>query len=649
MQRLQRDSTPTSPSTLLPDFDPVVERVISRCLEKNPDSRPASAISVAAALPGGDPLAAALAAGEIPSLEMVAAAGGEGRIRPVVAGLCVAAMVVGILISTFAASRTSLLAYDPMEKPPEVLRERSRQVLELVGHDLPVADAAHGFSSDEDVLRFLRPGTDSTDRWDTLRDGRPAGVYYWYRQSPGQLIPLVERRLISLDDPPPTTSGMAEVRLDTSGRLLRLSIVPILHEEEGGVAADRADPAAAPSGAPGAPGPIEPDWAPVFEAAGLNLDEFTSVEPTWVPSDWADQRLAWTGFSADDSEHELRVEAASFRGQPTQFRLFGPWSRPDRMVPPPSSMSDRVIEGVLVLIIVGMIAAVFWLGIRNVRKGVGDRAGAWRLGALTFIVSSASWLITTNHATGTSDELNMIMAAAAAFLFVACMFASFYLAIEPWVRKTWPDRIVSWTRLLTGRFRDPLVGRDVLAGGALFLAYTLVQKVGHVIGQQMGFPLAKLDVPDVQALLGANVAIAVAMSVFMTSVLNAMFFLLLLVFLRQLARREWLAIVLFVGVFMLVGAALGSGSATSRALSMLTVALIGGLWVFTMVRFGLVAFFVMFFADLMVAGFPMTFDSDAWYGGTSAFGMGIILAVAAYGLWASAPGWSTGRISGGSG
>ena len=41
--------------------------------------RPASALAVAAALPGGDPLAAALAAGETPSPEMVAEAGqGEG-------------------------------------------------------------------------------------------------------------------------------------------------------------------------------------------------------------------------------------------------------------------------------------------------------------------------------------------------------------------------------------------------------------------------------------------------------------------------------------------------------------------------------------------------------------------------------------------
>ena len=45
-------------------MDPRVERVILRCLESDPQNRSAvSALAVAAALPGGDPLGEALAAG----------------------------------------------------------------------------------------------------------------------------------------------------------------------------------------------------------------------------------------------------------------------------------------------------------------------------------------------------------------------------------------------------------------------------------------------------------------------------------------------------------------------------------------------------------------------------------------------------------
>jgi serine/threonine-protein kinase len=65
-------ATPSSPSSHVKDLDPAIDRVIQRCLEPDPALRPASAMAVAASLPGGDPLAAALAAGETPSPELPA-------------------------------------------------------------------------------------------------------------------------------------------------------------------------------------------------------------------------------------------------------------------------------------------------------------------------------------------------------------------------------------------------------------------------------------------------------------------------------------------------------------------------------------------------------------------------------------------------
>src|ERR1700736_3044751 len=85
LMRLREESVPTSPSSLVRDLDPLLERVVLRCLERDPALRPASALQVAAALPGGDPLAAALAAGETPSPQMVAAAGENEGIRPALA------------------------------------------------------------------------------------------------------------------------------------------------------------------------------------------------------------------------------------------------------------------------------------------------------------------------------------------------------------------------------------------------------------------------------------------------------------------------------------------------------------------------------------------------------------------------------------
>src|SRR5215470_10676898 len=58
MLRQQETAQLTSMTSIAADIDPAVEKAIRRCLDPDPARRPASVLSVAAALPGGDPLAA---------------------------------------------------------------------------------------------------------------------------------------------------------------------------------------------------------------------------------------------------------------------------------------------------------------------------------------------------------------------------------------------------------------------------------------------------------------------------------------------------------------------------------------------------------------------------------------------------------------
>src|SRR5664279_154582 len=88
----------TSMTSVAADIDPAVEKVIRRCLDPDPAKRPANALAVAAALPGGDPLAMALAAGETPSPEMVAAAGTVEGMPRKWALLSLALVVVFLLV-----------------------------------------------------------------------------------------------------------------------------------------------------------------------------------------------------------------------------------------------------------------------------------------------------------------------------------------------------------------------------------------------------------------------------------------------------------------------------------------------------------------------------------------------------------------------
>ena len=58
------------------------------------------------------------------------------------------------------------------------------------------------------------------------------------------------------------------------------------------------------------------------------------------------------------------------------------------------------------------------------------------------------------------------------------IFALAYPAIEPWTCRLWPHVIITWTRVIAGRWRDPLVARDVLAAVACVTAsYTLLRLV----------------------------------------------------------------------------------------------------------------------------------------------------------------------------
>ena len=161
------DTTPTLPSSIVPDLDPLIEKVIDRCIQKDPSQRPSSALQVAAALPGGDPLAAALAAGETPSPEMVAAAPTEGALKPATAA-ALFALFMGVLgLCCWLTKYTAVYRNAPLDQPPEVLRSRARDIIKQLGYTDPPADTADGFVLKEDYLRYIAAHDQSPSRWNS--------------------------------------------------------------------------------------------------------------------------------------------------------------------------------------------------------------------------------------------------------------------------------------------------------------------------------------------------------------------------------------------------------------------------------------------------------------------------------------------------
>ena len=172
LRRLQSASTPSSPSSLMEGFDPTVERVILRCLDPDPARRPSSALSVAAALPGGDPLAAALAAGETPSPEMVAEAGDKGAASPALSWGALA-RVRREPRRVHRAGAAHLAAGDGRRSTsrPSSSQERAREILAQAGHDRKPADSLFAFERESPLSR----GRAAPTRMRVRRDGTSSG------------------------------------------------------------------------------------------------------------------------------------------------------------------------------------------------------------------------------------------------------------------------------------------------------------------------------------------------------------------------------------------------------------------------------------------------------------------------------------------
>ncbi len=620
LERLHRDSSPKSPSTLLPDLDPAIERVISRCLEKDPADRPSSALVVAAALPGGDPLAAALAAGEIPSLEMVAAAGATGGIRPWVGALCLAAVCAALFVAGHVNLSGRLHGLDPMEKSPDVLTERARDLLRTVGHEATVEDTQWGLAVNGAVLEYLGDADSTITRWETLRDARPPGVLFWYRESPFQLIPW--QNAILPEDPPLEQEGMANVWMDTKGRLVRLAVVPPDFVEAA------ADSAATPAA----------DFAPLFAAAGLDTADFRPVPPAWTPMHYADARAAWEGRFPEDTTYAVTVEAASFRGRPTSFLVAGPWTPRKEKLPAERSREDRIIESTFVIGIFAILVGALLWAVRNVRLGRGDRVGARRLTLTILGLILVIWALTENHSPRPQEEVNHFLKSLGSILVAAGMLWAFYLALEPYVRRTWPARIVGWSRLLTGRFRDPLVGRDILVGGVFFLADCLLTTARRAILLGRGVPPPVPVFAQSEAFDGGAGAVAMVLTALVNAVYVPMFLLILLLGLRGLFRNLRVAVVVVVAIFGFIGA---TGPATADKLLTAAIGVVSGAVTLTiLLRFGLLAAIAGRFFVLLAQLSPLTFDSSAWYAGSSSLAILAVLGTSVYGLWIALAGKS---------
>jgi len=606
LMQMQERGAPISISTVVHDLDPAVERVILRCLEYDAARRPSSAQAVAAALPGGDPLAAALLAGETPSPELIAAAGETEGLRPAVAWMWLGVTLAGIILIGVLAVPYFLTSKVPMEVPPEALARDARHMMETFGYTARPADAAWGMDNNGGYLEYLGQHRDAAaSRWRNPAAGQPPIILFWYRESPQPMIARVGlATAVDFGDPPPEISGMSRIMTDTEGHLLRLEVVPPQKE---------------------APAPPAPpfDWSRMFRAAGLDQKQFQSAEPEWTPlANW-DSRAAWTGTDAPTGAR-LRVEAAAWRGRPVFFRVIGPWTGAERTA---AGSNNQVFSLTVIYLALAGAAILAW---RNFRAGRSDLQGAKTITLLYFFCLASGSALEAHHAT-TQAELGLFWTIVAKAGINAGVLWMFYIALEPWVRRKWPHVLIAWTRFTTKGLSDPLVARGLLYGAAFACLWDAVTLVRLRLHGSAGEPV----ITALDPLQGFRLTAAGSLNSLANSLFGPLLILFILFVLRVLLRNQWAA----AGVCVIIIAVLNTGAPTAYFVPDFIVNSIQGvLLIFVMIRFGLVAAIACSSLSDYLLGVPRTLDFSQWYASMGMLPLVLMAAVAIYAFYKSVAG-----------
>jgi serine/threonine-protein kinase len=587
-ERLSEKDMLPAPEQYIEGLDPEIADVIKRCLEPHPNDRPGSARTVLAALPRSDTVRAMVDAGRTPPPEMVAAAGGMGIIERRVGGALMAVIVSGLLLIALAADDSQLFRRAPLDKPPSVLVDRAQTLLQSIGYTEPPHDVAYGFAN----------------------GGNRSTMYFWYRQSPSHLDPRHGLGKVSAWDPPFFTPDNVNLVLDPGARLLEL----------------RASPTTRLAGSE----PAEPpDWSGLFAAAGLDPAGFIPATPLWASPAGYDAFGAWDAADRGGSDTPIHVEAGLRFGKPVFFRQAPPREATILDRPP----TKRRIQNKLFLVLYWLIIGGCLIQVRrNLRRGRGDRKGARRLAMYVLAITMLQWLLRANHTAEIGEESELLIkgiAVACYQAFLLCWVP--YIALEPHIRRHWPEKIIAWTRLLAGRFRDPLVGRDILIGifGAVVLE--LLGRLYYFLPMWWNLPRPTPLTIWPNTLLGPSYYI----SEFFRFQDNAIFYgfglLFLLLAVKYLLRSEWLAVAVL--TVLTTATWYGELPVDYPLLSLILTGLRMTVIVLILKRFGVLAVIFAIFIGSVLSTFPITVALNEWYAENAVFALVAVLALATYGLY----------------
>jgi len=513
--RLQENAQIVSMSSIAAEIDPAVEKAVRRCLDPVPARRPATALSVAAALPGGDPLAAALAAGETPSPELVAASGKTEGLAPKISVPLVLALAALIIAVPFGRTNVELHSFVPMDLSADTLAEKVREQAAQFGYRAAPADRKYDLHWAYDAMWATRQNTRTRQDKRRCFEVEPP-LQLGYRESPLPLVASPDGE-VTEERPAPIVSGMIEAWVNSKGELRRFLAVP--PQVDASTAAQ----------------PIGPQM--ISRAIGFDLSKWEETAPRYTPLYAFDWLKAWKGRHPT-LPLDVAVQASAWRGRITEVQVIWPWTIAGRAPESRQSSSNNSLTSLIEKITSGLVIlfSVF-LAARKIKAGRGDRRGAARLASAVFALGALAWAFWA-HWVADIGMLEVFATNAAGWVSSAVLIWFLYIGLEPEVRARWPKSIVSWSRVLAGRWQDPLVGADVLWGALVGLAI-----VALFMGPNWWDVAHGGMSPSANAGVGANTRYWIAH--ILNRARDAAEFGLIVVFaifcLRAVLRKDWLA------------------------------------------------------------------------------------------------------------
>jgi hypothetical protein len=317
------------------------------------------------------------------------------------------------------------------------------------------------------------------------------------------------------------------------------------------------------------------------------------------------------------------------------------WSKPSRAQPPPLTRREGIGQIVSIFAFVAVLTGSVLLARHNVLANRGDRKGALRLAAFVFGLQMLFWIFGGSHVPAFWEVGILVMGLGKA-AYTAGLIWVLYLALEPFVRRRWPQVIISWSRLLAGRFRDPEVGAHILIGTAVGMGFMLIGQLGILWNGGVRLT-ASYGIPSMTPLRGGLHVARYILFLIDDSIRSTLMTLCLLFILRLIVRRTWLAVCLCTVLTTVAMTATASGDPVVTGI---TVGIPVLLSLTVLVHFGVVALISAFITCRILAELPITTDFSSWYAGTSLTALVAVLALAVYGYCTAAAGrsWLRGAV-----